>query len=704
MNCFAKLAVQVYQFIVTGFFWIILFFLSILSILSTCYIKADSSEISFFVKDNIFLNLSAVLLVIFLFAACKKSKRLHAFFERLENDEPFFQKHLRVLLYVLLTASVIWVLATQYIPRADQSSVQEGVYSLHIKNYFMFAYDGYLARYPNQLGLVWLCYLLSIVFGSDNYICFQLLNALGIFLLYREMAKACEYLEFRRIVRLATVAAGILFFPLIMYCSFVYGNILGLACSLSAVRQELAFFKYKKKRNAVFSAVMITLAVTLKSNYLIFMTGMGIYALIELIRQKQLKFFILPVLILAGYFFQATVPAAVSRQVTKEPMDQGASSWSWVAMGLQDGPRAPGWYNEYNWHSYTDSDYTTQVHAQTAKEDIKKSLSFFLGHPAEAGRFFIKKTASQWNNPTFQSFWTPQIHSSNIKPGNWVWRFTGTNGMHQSVRFLNLLQSVILFGAIIYCVFFHGKANYIPSLIFALIFVGGFIFHLFWEAKGQYTISYFVLLFPYAAAGYDALSECLAHLSGRRPVTRPVPARLLLTGLAVLTAGLPVLFAGKYTDCLTADTEKYFRYLQQTDHTPVLKDGIYHLCTDSGLALGLSDFKKNTTDFSFCPMQMSAEDTDIQITHYQDTAWLRFCFTDLYLTAAEQSGQEDHRTVSASSPSVKEEQQWQIKSAGDSSVYILQNDDYALTYDEDTQSICLTPFDEGTNQLWFVTR
>lgn len=38
-------------------------------------------------------------------------------------------------------------------------------------------------------------------------------------------------------------------------------------------------------------------------------------------------------------------------------------------------------------------------------------------------------------------------------------------------------------------------------LLLPMIFIGGFIFHLFWEAKGQYTITYFVLLIPLLCKG-----------------------------------------------------------------------------------------------------------------------------------------------------------------------------------------------------------
>ena len=48
-------------------------------------------------------------------------------------------------------------------------------------------------------------------------------------------------------------------------------------------------------------------------------------------------------------------------------------------------------------------------------------------------------------------------------------------------------------------------------LLLPMIFIGGFIFHLFWEAKGQYTITYFVLLIPYCAKGLMDMSDDVAE-------------------------------------------------------------------------------------------------------------------------------------------------------------------------------------------------
>ena len=43
-----------------------------------------------------------------------------------------------------------------------------------------------------------------------------------------------------------------------------------------------------------------------------------------------------------------------------------------------------------------------------------------------------------------------------------------------------------------------------------MIFVGGFIFHSFWEAKSQYVFSYFVILFPLSLLGLRLFKEWFA--------------------------------------------------------------------------------------------------------------------------------------------------------------------------------------------------
>ena len=48
-------------------------------------------------------------------------------------------------------------------------------------------------------------------------------------------------------------------------------------------------------------------------------------------------------------------------------------------------------------------------------------------------------------------------------------------------------------------VFMNRKNRNIYVWLPATAFIGGFLFHMLWEAKGQYTFTYFILLIPYAA-------------------------------------------------------------------------------------------------------------------------------------------------------------------------------------------------------------
>ena len=64
------------------------------------------------------------------------------------------------------------------------------------------------------------------------------------------------------------------------------------------------------------------------------------------------------------------------------------------------------------------------------------------------------------------------------------------------------------------------KRNDIKQLTFAIIFIGGFLFHLIWEAKCQYTITYFVLLIPYSVKGYIDLSKYIDDKIKNRKVQK----------------------------------------------------------------------------------------------------------------------------------------------------------------------------------------
>ena len=559
---------------VSGLFAAILLVLGLFAAYSTSYVKADAGEMTWYVKDRVWINFLAAAGVFAVFLLIKKLPVIKRKIDQLEADERLFHKYRRILFWIGAILAVIWVISTQYRAGADQAQVQKAVYLLHLKDYSMFEPGGYLAKYPNQLGLVWISYVFSLIFGIFNYTGIQLCNAAGLVLIYKSLAEIGGHLGMKRSAQLMVILLAILFIPLTMYTSFVYGTILGLACSLEALSREMKYFQDRRKKDLLLSALLIALAIQLKSNYLIFLIGMVIYGVLEGIKEKKLCTFAVPVLLIVCFLCSSAAVKSVTKHVTGYSPDQGSSSWSWIAMGLQEGKRAPGWYNGYNSGTYIDSGFDPEVQAEMAKENIRGSIERFSEEPWRAIEFFTKKTASQWNNPTFQSFWNVQVRSMGVTRSQWNWQMTGIGGMHTWTGILNLFQFIILVGAAAFCLCYDGRNNTIKNLVPAMIFIGGFVFHLIWEAKCQYTLPYFILLIPYAVEGFSTAAEW---------ITKSMMEALLERGFVkivivfLLVNACILIYGGGKLEYLCEDTVEYTCYLEEERVNPEVKTEAYQV-------------------------------------------------------------------------------------------------------------------------------
>ena len=80
-----------------------------------------------------------------------------------------------------------------------------------------------------------------------------------------------------------------------------------------------------------------------------------------------------------------------------------------------------------------------------------------------------------------------------------------TGKVNQLIIFYeNILMNVIYLGALCY-ILFNRKKMTTEKIFIPLIFIGCFLFFLLWEAKGQYSILFYILLFPLTAEGIEQL-------------------------------------------------------------------------------------------------------------------------------------------------------------------------------------------------------
>ena len=93
----------------------------------------------------------------------------------------------------------------------------------------------------------------------------------------------------------------------------------------------------------------------------------------------------------------------------------------------------------------------------------------------------------------------------------------------------NIFESIVFLGTLAY-IYYTGRQMPLHRLLLPMIFIGGFIFHLFWEAKGQYTITYFVLLIPYCVKGLmdmtDEIADFILQLDSKQNIFEKIKSFL----------------------------------------------------------------------------------------------------------------------------------------------------------------------------------
>ena len=77
-------------------------------------------------------------------------------------------------------------------------------------------------------------------------------------------------------MQLLVLSCGVLFPVVLLYSYFIYGNIIGLAFGLLAIKYELIFLDNNKMHDGALSSIFIFMAILSKSNYQIYFIAMVI--------------------------------------------------------------------------------------------------------------------------------------------------------------------------------------------------------------------------------------------------------------------------------------------------------------------------------------------------------------------------------------------------------------------------------------------
>ena len=156
-----------------------------------------------------------------------------------------------------------------------------------------------------------------------------------------------------------------------------------------------------------------------------------------------------------------------------------------------------------------------------AKQDIRNSASEFLHHPKYALRFYVEKFTSQWNDPTYECY--AMTHISGDEPRGPVADSIFHGRLHTMFEwFMNQYQTLVYGGVFLWLLYGFWRKKDLSVLVLVIGVIGGFLFHMLWEAKGRYILPYFMLMLPMAAAG---LAECSVRLKSWLEKKGRLPAK-----------------------------------------------------------------------------------------------------------------------------------------------------------------------------------
>lgn len=472
----------------------------------TC--RVDIDEITFYEKDSIIRNIitiiiSIILCILIAFGLSKCNSEKNKFITKTI-------KKIAITIAVIWTIfSIIWILSTQLKPRADQHYVMNTARNIANGNYSDFEKGSYMDIYPDQSGIVMFMFLVGMFLGKYNYVAIQLLNVVGMLISYYYIYKICNIIfkEKSRIEKYIILISMFLYIQMAFYTTFVYGNIFGLMFSLIGIYFELSYFEENKIFRIIISFICISLSIIMKANYLVTLLAMLGLLIYEAIFKNKYKYFLLVIVLIAFYIVGNKLVVFSIEKTTNKQLSAGVPKLAWIEMGLQEGGFASGWYNEYNRKVYLMNNCDTKETEMAIKEDFKNTVKKHSENPKEFVQYIKEKIVSQWVNPTFQCFWVNQNRKTNIDIPKWAQSIIKEEGSYKYlVEYMDIMQTIILFGTLFYIINNFKEIEF-KKLIFAIVFIGGFLFHILWEAKCQYTITYFILLIPYSVIGYSEIIE-----------------------------------------------------------------------------------------------------------------------------------------------------------------------------------------------------
>lgn len=501
-----KVLVKIIKFLVFTASFMTLLFCSIINLIYTSKVIIVSGNDELIVTEYgfVFFQVFLFVVIIIILLLLKKVN----FIERIN-----IKILRRIILIIITILGIIWVSNVFTYPSTDSGYILYGADSFHKGDFNCLKKGYYFDKYPFQVGYTTYLILLSTLIGYNQYKLLMVINVIYLIVAYNFLLKIGKLLFNNEINQLYSLIFLLLFFPGILYCSFIYGVIPGLMFCMIGSYYLLLYLKDNKLSLLVLSGLFMSIAYIIKPNYLLFIVAAIIVIFCRLFQQIKKCIISLIVFVLIAILPNRGLLMFYSFLAQHEL--KGIPKSAWLVMGMQESSRAPGWYNGYNEKVYIENDYDYESTNKIVRNDLITYSKYFFENPEKFLEHYLFKTISQWTEPTFESIWLSEVrynYKQQSREVNCIGKFIyeGVSN-YLLIKFVDFYNSILYITATIaiLVIFKNKKKNNELEMFLPLAFLGGFSYHLLFEAKSQYLIVYAIILIPYSAEGLRKLIHYL---------------------------------------------------------------------------------------------------------------------------------------------------------------------------------------------------
>lgn len=471
-------------------------------------------------RDNEYISFRQDSVIYNIFSVCVSLLCLFFFGKIAEKMRGRKTRNIALAIVCVLTAGIsfYWVSVCKVAPEADQMMISQYADAFNMGDFNGILKGRYIARYPQQLGMVTLLKFIFSIFGPYNYKAFQYLVAAVVPLIVLSGCKIVRLLSDDNVkAEIFYLLFTLTCFPMYIYTSFVYGDIISPALGLFGVWMYLAYLKKFSWIRLLLFGISMGVAVQLRANLLILVIAMAIVLLIKLIVDWKWQNIVIAIALALGVVL--TYMAVWG--LYSDKMEEKAPSIPpllFIVMGLNDAGGRPGWYNAYNYIVFAEAYDNTELSISIGKEHLMEALQRYWEDPDYMLNFFQRKMNAQWNAPMYQciamnrNIAEPQI-------GKLAPDITNYGRTAQLMESWMKIYQLLLYGGTLFLLTVKRK-EFVRIEKYALLVAvyGGFLFSLIWEAKTRYVLPFLFFQIPYMALGVSELVAVPQKLSGLRGV------------------------------------------------------------------------------------------------------------------------------------------------------------------------------------------